>query len=402
MLQGPQSRFFRRLGQTLLDKGHEVVKVNFCGGDVFHWPSPNTRMFRKAGHEWPLWVSRLMDEVSATDLILFGDRRPLQREAVRIAETRGMGVWVFEEGYLQPNLLTFEQWGVNGKSRLPRTPEGVRELTAGLPELREQQPIPNSLKIRVHDAIRHHVGNTVLFGLFPRYRTHRPYPIVWELKGWLPRYLTRKTRKAESLARQVELLASGRPFFLFPLQLDADTQIRLYSSFSGILESIVYVMASFATKAPQECSLVIKNHPLDNGLINYKTYVLQLSKALGIEDRVIFLEDGDGKRLIIGSEGVVLINSSMGLESLILGRPVMCLGQALYRMPGLAMSEEELPLDAFWSAEKSVDTDLVRNFIKMLRHKALVSGNYYTDDGIAMAIAGTLARLGVSQSPPKK
>ncbi len=102
MLQGPQSRFFRRLGQTLLDKGHEVVKVNFCGGDVFHWPSPNTRMFRKAGHEWPLWVSRLMDEVSATDLILFGDRRPLQREAVRIAETRAWGSGSSKRGISNP------------------------------------------------------------------------------------------------------------------------------------------------------------------------------------------------------------------------------------------------------------------------------------------------------------
>ncbi len=139
------------------------------------------------------------------------------------------------------------QWEVPPAPHSGRS-EGTDGRAAGIAE---QQPIPNSLKIRVHDAIRHHVGNTVLFGLFPRYRTHRPYPIVWELKGWLPRYLTRKTRKAESLARQDELLASGRPFFLFPLQLDADTQIRLYSSFSGILESIVYVMASFATKAPQ-------------------------------------------------------------------------------------------------------------------------------------------------------
>lgn len=395
-LQGPQSRFFRTLGLTLLDMGHSVTKVNFCGGDVIHWPRPNTLLFRKSALHWPLWLSQRMDELGTTDLLLFGDRRPLQREAVRLAETRGAEVWVFEEGYMQPNLITFERGGVNGRSRLPRDPEGIRELAARLPECEEHPPVPNSLKIRVHDAIRHHVGNTLLFGLFPRYRTHRPYPIAWELKGWLPRYLSRERRRQEALDIQEELLGTEAPYFLFPLQLDADTQVRLYSSFSGIPESIVHVLGSFAAAAPPECRLVVKNHPLDNGLINYKGYVVRLSQALGIDKRVIFLDGGDGKRLIQGSRGVVLINSGMGLEALNLGKPVYRMGSAVFGISGLALSEEDMPLDAFWNAPRCADQELLRDFVKVLRNEALVSGNYYTDEGIEAATSGALKRLGLA------
>lgn len=374
-----------------------MSKVNFCGGDVVHWPRPNTRLFRKSELHWPLWCARLMEEVKATDLLLFGDRRPLQREAVRLAETRGMDVWVFEEGYLQPNLITCEQGGVNGRSRLPRRPEAIRELAARLPEWEEQPLVPNSLKVRVHDAIRHHVGNTLLFGLFPRYRTHRPYPIVWELKGWLPRYLSRERRRQEALATQEEIIGSGASYFLFPLQLDADMQVRLYSSFSGIPESIVHVLGSFAKAAPVEFKLVVKNHPLDNGLINYKGYVSRLSQALGIANRVIFLDGGDGKRLIQGSGGVVLINSSMGLEALNLGKPVYRMGNAVYGISGLALSEDDMPLDEFWNSPRCADPELLRDFVKVLRANALISGNFYTDEGLAAAVAGTLQRLGLSR-----
>ena len=37
-LQGPHGPFFRLLGQELRKRGHEVTRVNLCGGDVLDWP----------------------------------------------------------------------------------------------------------------------------------------------------------------------------------------------------------------------------------------------------------------------------------------------------------------------------------------------------------------------------
>lgn len=395
-LQGPQSRFFRRLGLAVLQAGAGILKINICGGDVVHWPAPRTLLYRGSRGDWPRFVAEVMDRHGVTDIVLMGDKRPMNRDAICIARSRGIAVHVLEEGYLRPNHITLERDGVNSHSRLPGTPEAVRRAARDLPDPPPTRHIPDSMKIRVRDTIRHHVGNFFLFSLFPRYRTHRPYTIGWELTGWLPRYLTRHARQARAMAAQKALLDPGRPFFLFPLQLDADIQVRSYSHF-GVRDSIMQVLSSFAAAAPADLTLAVKNHPLDNGLINLDRFVDSFSRATGIRDRVIFLDGGQGRQIMQspGCRGVVLVNSTMGLEALALGRPVYSLGQAPYAMPGLAATHEEMPLEAFWTSPVPPDRELLSDFVKVLHHQALVPGNFYTDEGIEMAVAGSLRRLGL-------
>ncbi len=398
-LQGPQSRFFRRLGLNLARQGHRVIKINFCGGDVLHWPWPYARSYRGHRNRWPERVKHLLDQEQVTDLLLFGDRRPLHREAIVLAQSRGVGIHVFEEGYLRPAHVTMETNGVNGCSLLPHTPEQVRTQAAHLPPVHFVKPKPNPLNKRVMDAVWHHIGNGLLLPVFPLYRTHRPYTIAWELQGWIPRYLTRKKRARQAREKQEILLSKNIPYFLFPLQLDTDFQIRLYSEFSGQTETIMHVLSSFAAHAPQKYFLVIKNHPLDNGLINYQRFILSFARALGIEDRIYFLDGGDGGVLMKNAQAVVLVNSTMGLEALTMGLPVFCMGRAVYAMPGLAVTENEQSLDTFWQDPKPCDSELLEEYIKVLLDKALVYGNFYTDQGIEAAIQGTLQRLGVGGMP---
>ena len=395
-LQGPQSRFFKRLGLAVADHGHQVTRINFCGGDVIHWPAPFTMSYRGSMVKWPTWVDNLYRQKNITDLLLFGDRRPLHSEALLLARQRGIRVHVFEEGYLRPAHITLEQDGVNGCSCLPSNPDEIRSQAYNLEMPPKTQPLPNPLKKRVMDAVRHHVGNTLLMPLFPFYRTHRPYTIAWELQGWIPRYLGRKKRLQEARQKQNRIMDQQYRFFLFPLQLDSDFQIRLYSDFTSLTETITHVLYSFARHAPKDCFLVVKNHPLDNGLINYQEFTTNYAKALGVEHRVIFLDGGDGGLLMKKARGMVLVNSTMGLEGLTLGSPVFCLGRAIYALPGLAVTEKEQRLDNFWKQPKGCDPQLLSDFQKIILHQALVYGNFYTDQGIAAAVKGSLQRIGVS------
>ena len=66
---------------------------------------------------------------------------------------------------------------------------------------------------------------------------------------------------------------SHAPYFLFPLQLDADSQVRRYSPYSGMKEAIACVLTSFARSAPADTHILIRNHPLDNGLIDYAGFI---------------------------------------------------------------------------------------------------------------------------------
>jgi len=52
-----------------------------------------------------------------TDIVLYGDTRPIHAQAVEIANKLGLSVHVFEEGYMRPYWVTYERGGTNGNSR---------------------------------------------------------------------------------------------------------------------------------------------------------------------------------------------------------------------------------------------------------------------------------------------
>ena len=98
-LQGLAARCFERLGAALLSRGHRVCRVNLNGGDRAFWRLPGAVDFCGREHEWPQFLDRLIVERAVSDVILFADCRPLHRAAIRVAQSRGLRVYVVEEGY---------------------------------------------------------------------------------------------------------------------------------------------------------------------------------------------------------------------------------------------------------------------------------------------------------------
>lgn len=390
-LQGPHGPFFRLLGQELRRRGHDVTRVNLCGGDVLDWPC-GALTYHGRTSDWSSWVHSLMERRSVTDLLVFGDWRPHHREAVHVARLDGIRVWAFDEGYLRPHWITMERGGVNGNSTLPHTPEEVRAESRYCAEPPAPESSLNPLARRQLQAVLYAGASILSMPVFPFYRTHRPYGHLRELfSGWIPHILTRRRRlrlSEKALARLNEA-----PFFLFPLQLDSDSQVRRYSPFSGMKEAIAWVMTSFARDAPKDTHLVIRNHPLDSGLIRYDRFIRSFSEACGIADRVLFVESGNGMDMIRKSRAVVLLNSTMGMQALEQGKAVYCVGRAIYAMPGLAQSAETCSLSRFWTAYRSPDAALLRDFEKLLLCRALVNGNFYFDRGLEMAVEGCADRL---------
>ena len=132
-LQGLASQFFARLGRALAAQGHAVHRVNFNGGDRLFWRLPGAVDYSGRLADWPAFLDRLLAERQITDIILFGDSRPVHRTAIPVARARGIAVHVVEEAYLRPGWITFERDGVNANSTLPRDPAWYREQAAQLP-----------------------------------------------------------------------------------------------------------------------------------------------------------------------------------------------------------------------------------------------------------------------------
>lgn len=392
-LQGPQSRFFRTLAQSLREQGAKVHKVNVCGGDVFLWGWQSSFWYRKSVYQWPSWISDIFRKNQITDICLYGDWRPLHWEAVRLARYQNIRIWVYEEGYLRSHYSTLEENGVNGRSLLPKTAKGIRDVAHALELDETEYHLPNNIHDKVISAIFHHVGNFVLWPFFYHYRTHRPTNIAVELLGILPRFIARHRRERRSETTLAAFYEKKPRYFFFPLQLNSDSQIQLYSPYVRIHEAIAGVLTSFALHAPKDVSLLIKNHPLDNGLMKHGLFIKSFAKELGIADRVVYVEDGSTHQMVKDSQGVVLVNSTVGLSALEEEIPVYCLGQCIYNIEGLTQSMPKDSLNRFWVEPKVPDRSLFLDFKKVLQAEALVRGNFYSDGAIELAVSDSIARF---------
>lgn len=392
-LQMPQSPFPRLFGSRLKALGYPVHKINFCGGDVFHWPYPDAHSYRDGRLNWPAWFDEFMKKHGATDLLLIAGYRQFHHEAVLLAKTRGVRVWVFEEGYFRPDFITLEEGGVNGQSSLPKTPEEVFSQAKGLPALRIPPRLKISTRKMIWSAIRHHTGNVILWPYFLRYKTHRPRMIAHEVPGLLKRYMWRKQRRVDDAAALETFLAEQRKFFFFPMQISADDQIRRYSEFLNVRESMASIIISFARAAPKDAALLVKSHPLDHDIKRHRHYAMTLAKTTGIEDRFCYLDEGGTNKVVERAQGLVLVNSTTGMTGLYFHKPVFCLGKSVYAMPGLATTGNEDALDRFWQNPPQPDAKLLDAFLRVMRKKALLPGNYFTAKGISMAIKGCLDKM---------
>ena len=127
LLQGPPGPFFALLGDGLVRRGHNVLRINFNGGDRASWPGPSTD-FRGGIEDWPAYFDMFVQREGVTDLVLFGDCRPMHSAAHGMAKLLGVRTHVFEEGYIRPDWVTLERDGVNGHSSLPRDPRRCRAM----------------------------------------------------------------------------------------------------------------------------------------------------------------------------------------------------------------------------------------------------------------------------------
>jgi len=395
-LQGVCSPFFAHLADLLLEEGHRITRVCFTGGDWLYWTPRRALHYRGGLAGLPAYMAEVLRRYDVSDLVVFGDQRPVHRPAIALAQQHGVAVHVFEEGYFRPFWVTLERGGVNAHSTLPRNPAWYLEVASTLPA----QPAPvcfrSPFRVRAFHDVAYHVGGLVNPLLYPGYRTHAPVTAPVEYAGYMTRFL-RLPLWRRSDARQIdELLQRRQPFFLLPLQLNGDAQIREHSRFESMQTVIHRVMRSFSLHAPSNAVLVIKNHPLDMGLTPYRRYISTLVHRFGLLGRVLYLESGDLQRLLDGAAGTVMVNSTVGAVALERGCPTLALSDPIYNLPGLTFQG---PLDSFWRDAAPPDPELVRAFRTVVIHGTQINGGFYCRTGIKLCAANALPVLTAEKSP---
>ena len=385
-LQGPHGSFFPRLAAVLVADGHHVHRINLNGGDRATWPDGDS--FRGLERHWDAYLVRYLAQRRITDLVLFGDGRPMHATAITLAAGAGIRVHVFEEGYIRPDWITLEREGVNGHSLLPRDPDWYLREARDLPPVPAHPPIPSFSTGRGWAAFFYYAEVVLQFWRFPFHRSHRDRDPVWEGITYLRRF-RRREQEAALMARDAHRMAE-RPFFLFPLQLNSDYQIRVHSPFGTMHRAIDVVLDSFARSAPTDVGLVIKEHPLDSGLNHWRSVISERATALGIADRIVFVEHGDLPAMIEVALGVVVVNSTSGTLALARGKPVKALGGPVYDIEGLT---DPQPLDAFWTAPLAPTPGLYEAFSRVLVDRCLIHGAFLSNAGIDLLVTECARRL---------
>jgi capsular polysaccharide export protein len=390
LLQGLMGPFFRRLGIGLRRAGHAVFKVNFNGGDRAYWRLPNGIDYRGTLADWPAVFAGLIERHAITDVMLFGDCRVHHMAALAVCRARGVTIWVFEEGYIRPDWVTMEIGGVNGHSQMSRDPSWYRKRAAELPAVPEHRKVPSSFPRRATEGLIYNAVDVLTRWRYPGWITHRPWHPLVEGMGWARKLSKRHERKRTGMELLERLRAENAAYYLFPLQLDSDAQIRLHSPFSGIVEAMKMVLDSFARHAPAGTRLVVKEHPLDNGVRDWQLETSILAEQFGIADRVDYLAWGDIEQIAEAARGMVTVNSTSGTLGLARKVPVVVLGKAIYDLPDLTYQGG---LDRFWTEATPPDAATFAAFQRVLIDTSLIPGGFFSDEALDKVVKHAVARF---------
>lgn len=373
LLQGPVGPFFKRFAMDLEQAGAQVFKVNFNGGDCLFYPF-RAFNFRGSMEDWPAYLETLFDQLDIDVLLLFGDCRPIHRLAHEVAHRRGLEIGVFEEGYIRPNHITLERFGVNGNSLVSRNP--IFYLNNPMPSIEPPLPVGNTFWVTALWAVLYYLAAGLLKPFFLHYRHHRPLTwlegLPWLRSIWRKGYYALKER---GVSARLTGEFAGR-FFLTPLQVHNDAQIHAHSGFDSIVQFIDEVMTSFASHAPRNTVLVIKHHPMDRGYYDYTKLIAMRAKLLGLEKRCFYIHDQHLPTLLRLARGVIVVNSTVGLSALFHGASVKVCGNAIYDIKGLTFNG---PLTNFWRNAQYAKPDrhLFECFQNYLMRYTQLNGSFY-------------------------
>lgn len=380
-LQGPHGPFFHRLGEMLRRAGVEVWRVGFNAGDGMFWRDAARYIaYRGRAEDWPETLRCLIAEKSITDIVLYGDTRPIHAQAVEIARAAGLRVHVFEEGYMRPYWVTYERGGTNGNSRLMEM--SVPEMRAALAQSDMDAAMPPASwgDMRQHIFYGALYHGCVLF-LNQRYRgfhPHRALSVGQEFSLYLKRLLLMPVQAIERRIATRRIRTGGFPYHVALLQLEHDASFQAHSPFSTITEFLEAVIDGFARGAPPHHHLVIKAHPLEDGRAPIRATLRRLIRLHGLQGRVHYLRGGKLARLLDEARSAVTVNSTAAQQVLWRGIPLRTFGQAVYAKPQFVSTK---PLRDFFAGAERPDRSAYADYRRFLLETSQIAGGFYSSRG---------------------
>lgn len=380
-LQGPHGPFFGQLAAMLRRTGAATWRVGFNRGDQAFWPDKTHYIaFHGQNESWPVTFDTIVQSHTITDLVLYGDTRPIHAQAITQARAAGLTVHVFEEGYLRPHWVSYERGGSNGHSRLM-----AMSVAQMRDSLADRDVDLAAAPAHWGDMRRHMFWGAAYHGLllagrrnYPTFRPHRALTAAQEFWLYAKRYALLPLHGLERMAATFRIRRGAFPYHLALLQLEHDASFQMHSPFATMADFLAVVAEGFAKGAPSHHHLVFKAHPLEDGRVPLARMIQDAGHHHGISDRVHFVRGGKLARLLDHATTAVTVNSTAGQQALWRGLPLKTFGASVYSKPEFVSDQ---PLEQFFSDPMKPDSRAYRDYRHYLLETSQVPGGYYSSRG---------------------
>jgi O-antigen ligase/capsule polysaccharide modification protein KpsS len=233
------------------------------------------------------------------------------------ARQHGVPVLFAENGYL-PHTLQLDLEGVNAFSSLRHL--DLADCAARTYSTAQQQEFSAMLA-------EYRAGRAPPITPPPHGRL-RPSLLAYLQQGWRDWWQRPQRRRINRRIGHTQPQLPER-FVLFALQVAADSQLILHSPLYGNrLEIAIAEVEAALHELDPTLALVVKLHPADRDKTDYDA-------VAAAHPAVIWVGGGDVRPLLAQAQCVVTVNSTVGVEALLFGKPVVLLGNNFYGRDGL-------------------------------------------------------------------
>lgn len=304
-------------------------------------PSWRLRLLQSAHQRFAHWhyhsAASKIARYQPDAIAVWGGQSVDTRAALAAAEDAGIPSYIFECGLL-PNTTTCDPRGVNFDNSLPRYPA-------------------------FYQRFEHATGRD------------------------LPEHLVPRQSK-----RQCNAVALPETYIFVPFQVRLDSQVLCYSPWIRSMPQLFETVLSAAKQSQTDSrfKLVFKQHP------SCRQQYPELQTMAEQHSNVIFANGNSTESLIRNARGVITVNSTVGIEALLLKRPVLTLGQACYAIDGVCDRATSIAQISHWldklKTEVAPHYPMRAAFLNYLAHVYCIPGSHkVVSDEHLQAISRRLA-----------
>ena len=373
-LVGPIGTFFARISNFFEKNNVKNYKILFPLHE-YGFQKKRTIKYTKDIEHFKEFLRDFISKKEIKHILMYGNVLIPHRQALELVdELKEEGIiiqtHIFELGYLRPNFVTLENKGVNYNSSFILNKEFYSKQ---LPY--KEFPLPKKYVFRIRKIWKaitfiSHCLTDYQIVEFEHKLQPKPIFIWFQIKGFFLKYFFQLTE-----FKLKKKCFSSKPFFLVILQVATDSQLRNGSDINDNNDFIHKVIKDFASTELSNINLVFKHHPRDRGYINYSKQIEKISKKFNTKNNVFYIHDYFLSKIFKNPKcrGTILINSTVGYQSLYHSKPVKALGRSPYNINGLTHQNN---LVSFFTNPEKIDKVLFSKFFKYVLENSQINGNF--------------------------